>query len=75
MERVFSVDQLFVHRIPDISIGLLAAKVVDEFFLTGADPKIKIFFDHLDGVFKLSTTSVENQVRFLRCSRNVLSDR
>lgn len=67
MERVFGVDQLFIFRIPDGTIGLIAAKVVDDFFLAGTDTEMKRFFENIDRAFKLGATSTYSNLKFLGC--------
>lgn len=74
MELVFGVDQLFAKRGADSNIILIVAKVVDDFFVTGAESDIKSFFDNLDRSFSLRVTSRSLNLRFLGCSININSE-
>lgn len=43
IERTHSVDQLFINICNDSTIGILVAKVVDDFRVAGIDTEIKPF--------------------------------
>lgn len=74
MERVRGVDQLFVKRLPDTTIGLLVAKVVDDFLLAGIDSEIRQFLEHVHNAFTLGSTCIETKLRFLGCEIDINKD-
>lgn len=74
MKRVSGVDQLFVRRLPDSTVDILVAKVVDDFLHAEVDSKIKSFFTSLDQTFALGATSVSSDLRFLGCDVTIKSD-
>lgn len=71
MERVHGIDQLLVLKLPDGSIGLMVAKVVDDFFLAGSVGQIPRFFEHIRRYFKLGSTSTANSFKVFGCSFDI----
>lgn len=67
MERVHGIDQLFILRRHDKSVVLLAAKVVDDLFLSGTYKEIKMLYGNIGRSFKLGFASVRDNFKFLGC--------
>lgn len=74
MERVFGVDQLFIYRLTDRSLGLIVAKVVDDFFLAGFNAEIKRFLYTVNHEFKLGASSVDSKMKFLGFEINIATE-
>lgn len=74
MLRVSGIDQLFMHRSDDGSIGLMEAKVIDGFFISGTTSSMEDFLNHLDSKFNLGASSIGNNLRFLGCQIEVYAD-
>lgn len=74
MERIFRVDQLFLHSQPNRTVAPLVAKVVDECFLSGTTAAIHAFVSKLKLVIDLELTTVDHCLQFQGCIINVLVD-
>lgn len=74
MKRVFGVDQLFIRRVLNGSIGFLVAKLVDDFLLSGTESEITRFFDAIDKFFKLGVRYVGNKLQFIGCDMDVTTE-
>lgn len=68
MGRVSGVDQLFVKRCKDSTIGLLVAKVSDDFIFAGLEYEIKTFLQYVKRACKLGDTNLSQELRFFGCS-------
>lgn len=71
---VSGIDQLFIRRTVEGSIGLLVEKVVDDFFISGSRSSMDYFLNQLDSNFKLGASSIGINLRFLGCEIEVYSD-
>lgn len=74
MERVAVVDQHFINRCSDPTIGLLVSTVVDYFLVAGHSDEIQLFFKHLDKLFTLGSTDTCNNLLFLSFSISINPD-
>lgn len=67
MERIIIVDQLFIRRLHDNTIGLLVVKIVHDFFKAGAEEEIKHFLHYLNEAFFLGASSIRKSLMCLSC--------
>lgn len=74
MNCVSGVDQLFVRRTEVGDIELLIAKFVDDFLISGTRDSISIFLREINLKFKLGSSSVGRQLKFLGCDIDILPD-
>lgn len=65
MEAVFGIDQLLIRHVSNGSIGLLVAKVFDDFLLSGTEREITLLFGAIDELFMLGAISFGNKLKFL----------
>lgn len=74
MERLFGVDELFVLMNSNNKIGLIVAKVVEDFFLSGIGVEIRRFHEYVNRSLKLSAPSIYSNLNFLGCDIKVYTE-
>lgn len=67
MELASVVYQLFGSRLPDSSIDIIVAIVVEYILVAGVDCNLHSFFSSLDQTFSLGSTIVDRHLSFLGC--------